>query len=392
VAAFAARCAVFLSPMLIAVAVFEALVWKSGDAWPPQKVAHGQHAASGEVLYGCYWFADRFNEYKLAGIKEVRPEILVVGSSRVMQFRSLMFSPMEGRFYNAGGLLHNAFDLPALVEHMARGKLPTPRDLIAGIDPWWLKSTSGRTSWLENPHPIPLASAHVAAMRRLLWQQNFRDLFRSAGRTRTPDLKCLAIGTRARVDNSGFRNDGSRQYPPSRLVQFAEAPRFVDAEVPPVVERIRGKTNQFTLPADVDPRRVEALLEAVQKLRGLGVEVHVLLPPFSSESLDALEQSESLATWWDYYKNELPVLLERAGATVVPVGCPADFGLSDLYMLDGYHPSEVFAARLVVEMAKRASPDSLLKRIDLDRLEERIRRAALPLAFELPGKTKADTP
>lgn len=70
--------------------------------------------------------------YKLSGIKFTKPDILVVGSSRTMQFRREFFSRS---FYNAGGVASGVEQLEDFINRLL--VIHKPRVILIGVDMWW---------------------------------------------------------------------------------------------------------------------------------------------------------------------------------------------------------------------------------------------------------------
>jgi len=140
---FLGRLILFLFPLFLIVAAIETVWWRAGDAWPVELALGTQLSNADETLYGRGYFSQQFGIYKLAGIRHKSPKILAIGSSRVMQIRDFMFRPLDKDFYNAGGLLLNAFDLSWLANAFYNRDLPVPKVLIVGIDPWWLRANRG---------------------------------------------------------------------------------------------------------------------------------------------------------------------------------------------------------------------------------------------------------
>ena len=383
------RFLIFASPLILILAVFEIAFWKTGEAWPIQRATAYQQKATGEVIYGRAFFSQQFNVYKLAGIRHHRPAILAIGSSRVLQIRAFMFAPLDDKFYNAGGLIQNVYDISAFADLLSRGVIHKPSVLLVGIDPWWLKSGRGHQTWLNANDRSLKFSSHIEAMREVIDKQRYVELFKSYKR---PDaalgLLPDTIGINARVNGSGFRKDGSRHYSPRILIDYLDDPRYVDRERPPVVERIKKRKRQFSLPADINPQKQEILLGALSKISQLDIELHVMMPPFSSEVIEALERSDELKNWWHTYRNELPQKIQAIGISVLEVQSPVDFGLDDRYMIDGFHPGEVYMAHLVSRVVQKAPPGSILQQVDAQKLSSRIASAAIPLAFEIPRKVQ----
>jgi hypothetical protein len=381
---FVVRILIFALPLFFVVAVLEGVLWHTGDSVPVRQILIQQQQQA-DTLYGRSYFSQQFNVYKIAAMRLRKPTILVLGSSRVMQFRSLMFAPLEQQFYNAGGMLQNAFDLRAFSNLIVEGELPVPRVLIVGIDPWWIKKGYGESSWLADPDEAYSLTAHISVMRRILRSgSRLGELISDAQLpVRTPSGH-LGIGSLARRNSSGFRADGSKHPPLKIFSDYAKKPGYVDRESPPVIQRIIRHSSPFTLPAVVDEERIGLIVDSLKSLKGHGMEVYAFLPPVSTEALAALVRDSEMAEWWRYYHENLPQLLKRQGIEVISIPCSTDLGLDDRYMLDGFHPGEVFIARVTERLSALAPSSSPLKGVDLTRLGQRVNNAAMPLALEMP--------
>ncbi len=382
---FLRRILTFLFPFLIISIILEFGLWKTGDLWAPQYALHQQQASANESIYGPRFFSDQFNIYKLSGIRYRHPSILVIGSSRVMQIRDIMFHPLETEFYNGGGLLRNAFDLEAFAAMLMRGELPLPKVLIIGIDPWWLRTNYGETTWLHDSDERFSFAGHIEAFRQIVKKGAFQKVFAATSSLKSPVFGHETIGTFARIDGTGFRKDGSSLYPPKVLLEFMETPIYVDRESPSIIDRIQMARREFSLPAVIDEKRVNLIVKALSLIQKKGVEVHAFMPPFSTEAFEALETSPPLNQWWDYYKNEFPKLLEKNNIMLVPVSHPVQFDLNDTYMFDGWHPSEVYIGDLMKRMIEQAPDSSYLKNVNIENLTALIEKASIPLTFHLPS-------
>lgn len=380
--AFVVRILLFVLPLFCVVAVLEGMLWHTGDSVPVRQILIQQQQQA-DTLYGRGYFSQQFNVYKIAAMRLRKPTILVLGSSRVMQFRDLMFAPLEQQFYNAGGMLQNAFDLRAFTNMIVEGELPVPRVLIVGIDPWWIKQGYGEGSWLADPDEAYSLTAHISVMRRILRSgSKLHELITDYQLPALAPSGHLGLGSLARRNSSGFRSDGSKQPPQQVFVDYARKPGFVDRESPPVIQRILSHRSPFSLPAVVDQEQVGRIIDSLKTLKGCGIEVYALLAPFSAESLAALDHDSEIAPWWRYYKENLPQLLNHQGIPVISILGPSVLGLDDRYMLDGFHPGEVFIAHITAQLVGEVPTSSALKSIDLIRLNQRNKNAAIPLLLE----------
>lgn len=377
---FLRRLGVFAAPLALIAIVAEAPFLWLGEIWPARMVIAVQRHLAGDSVYarGDY-FSQQLGVYKQAGIRSVRPAVLVAGSSRVLQMREEAFAPLRS-FYNGGGMLQNAFDVARLAELLRDRHLPRPEVLVLGIDPWWLKQDMGARSWLDDPDQALDLTAHLSVFRALTRDRRWGELIDGLSLPVVhPTLSPLAIGYFARRSGNGFRRDGSRQYEPSIYAAFQADPRFIDREQPPVIDRIRSLRAQFALPAGVDRGRVEMIVEGVRRIVASGVEVQALLPPFSTESVEALAASAALGPLWRYYTTVLPGELERAGARVTSILSPATVGLSDVYMVDGFHAGEVLMTVIARRIAGEGS--AALREVDVAALDRIIGAAETTLTL-----------
>jgi len=383
---FLGRILTFLLPFIIIGLALEFVLWKTGDLWPPQYALNSQQQFPNESIYGPRFFSDQFNIFKLSGIRNRHPAIVSIGSSRVMQIRDMMFHPLDKEFYNGGGLLRNAFDLEAFATLLTREELPLPQVLIVGIDPWWLRTNYGKTTWLHDPDERLSFAGHIEAFRQIFKKNALKNVIAATSSSKSPGYGYEAIGTFARIDGTGFRKDGSSLYPPKIFLEFVDNPIYVDRESPSIIDRIRMKRREFSLPATIDEKRVHLIVKALSLIQKKGVEVYAFMPPFSTEAFEALESSQSLEQWWNFYKNAFPKLLEENNISVVPVSHPIQFGLDDTYMFDGWHPSEVYMAHLVKSLIEHAPHSSYLKNTNSKKLQALTKETDIPLAFTLPDQ------
>ena len=104
-------------------------LYESGDVAVERAV---EAQAEGEfALFGSGVSQD-FVDYKLRLYAAVKPDITVVGSSRVMQFRAAYF---RKPFLNMGGVAGNLAVLRSTLDAMLR--IHKPQAVILGLDFWW---------------------------------------------------------------------------------------------------------------------------------------------------------------------------------------------------------------------------------------------------------------
>lgn len=375
----------FLTPCLLLIGIIEFGLWRTEEILPISLVVKRQQNTEEETIFRRQYFSDQFNVYKLANIKYRQPKILVIGSSRTMQFRDFMFTPFEKDFYTGGGMIQGVGDLQEFMLRIEQKEIVLPKVLIIGVDPWWIKTTSDFYSWETTDDEVFSFNAHINLLREVIKKNQITELFQLP--EKSPQFQYRAFGITARRSDAGFRRDGSLLYGWGRLKSFIQNPVYKDQERPPVIKRVKEYLRQFSLPAIVDTTRVNIILSFVEMLKKLDVEVYAFMPPFSDEVMAALRKNEPLLPWWNYYVETLPDLLKQHGAIIIPVSSPSDYGLDDRYMLDGFHPSEVYIAYIVRELVKALPETAILHEVNIELLSSKLAKAKLPLAFELPAKS-----
>ena len=391
---FALRVAVFCAPLIAGAFLFEVAMYRTRDSWPVTKVVETQETLKGESIWGRANFSQQYNLSKIAMIQRRHPRILVIGSSRVMEFRSFMFHPFEDSFYNAGGIIQNVDDLAAFARQVREEKLPRPQVIIVGIDPWWVSEASPsargeQQSWLDGDQDSAYSfAAHVEAARYLLrtGKSNFPwPVAFGAKPATSPLYNYPAFGITAVAAGIGERySDGSYLYT-AQLLDFMKHPVYHDRLTNQVLNQVKHTTFLFQPSSKVEPRLANLLVESLTSLKALGIEVYAYEPPFSSDVRQALDESQPLARFWFEYKNDLREQVARNGLECLPVTSATDYALDDRYMLDGLHPGEVYDSYIVEDLARHAAPASLLSAVDLTYLVNlRKDRNVIPLIFNPP--------
>ena len=371
---FARRFFIFLTPVLLCMAVYEYAMYKTGDSWPVALVAHKQQRIS-EILYGRKLFSHDFFHYKKRVMENSKAGIVVLGSSRVMQIRASMFSPLDDTFYNLGGMVRNVFELQTYCNLIVSGKVHKPRVLIVGIDPWWFNKQRSRTDrnhdwrgfdWLPNlSDHCKIGLDFIRGTKIIPY-----DAIKQGLGSESPYYGYYSIGLSAILEGSGFRSDGSRQYSPQIVFDFLRNPVYVDRESPPIITRVKNNQNFLTPPYF---EFLDVLVTALEKVQKSGVEVYAILPAFSSEVVDEFTQSKLFKEAWKIYREKLPRRLEGINVNCLLGVSPDTFGLNDKYMFDGMHPSEVLMGHQMLELFKNVPTGSYLRKVDVEKVEKMIK-------------------
>lgn len=344
VRAFLARVALFWSPVIFVFCLLEIVLWSTGESWPLARVLEIQSQRR-EAIFMRGVLDQSLYAYKWRTLLERRPEILALGSSRVMKFRAEMFGDDSATFYNAGGLVTSIEDLGAFVKGFPADR--GPRVLILGIDPWWLRpgrssdenfrvSHDGALSWQE----------HLLALRALVRDPRMVRAGPSLLRGSAAEDR---IGMHARATGQGFRYDGSLDSGP-RSPRRRSGASFVDPERPTTVKRIRTGTGFFKPSPRVSGPRLHALRQALSALQSRGILVVGFAPPVCSEGVGLLETDPRHQRFWFQYRDRVKRMFDELGLPFVDASSPTELGLDDRFMIDGIHGGETLYVHLLRRM------------------------------------------
>jgi len=306
-----------------------------------------------EILWGP-GFGQQSAAYKLRRAAWLRPELLVLGSSRVTQTRDAMAPGI--RTYNAG---LGASSLPeALAFLRALYAVHRPRVVVLGIDPWWfdlqqdppqplIRRTFDVRGWLANVAAHGLFSAPVVK-RALVGIADTPDRF---GGRRT-------VGYLAAATSSGFRPDGSYQYGDVFLglnPQFDVLDMDYAHDFAFYTRAVRRAEDRFRYTGPVLPIHIAMLDEILRLNAEAGVGTVIFFPSFPAAVWRAIEETPSQR---DYFVRIVASVSKMAGRHDVAVFDYLNLGrlgMSDVQTIDGLHADEVATGAMWLDMVRRSS-------------------------------------
>lgn len=290
-------------------------------------------------LFGSGIEQDNFT-YKLELYKKLRPETVVIGSSRVMQMRGRYFS---GSFVNLGGATGSTVAFAHFVDEMMRVALP--KLAIIGVDFWWFNPAYARH---KNKFVVPLEAYAVTVDRLKLpyyWLLEGKVGLKDMASMLAADREQCRFGIMAHQLSDGFASDGS-YYQTSFVVgdRLPDQPHFDDE-----LSRIGQGRDRFEWGDAVSRDDLERFSAAVGRLRSAGVDVVVFMPPLARPVYDAVMAGAERYR----FLMELPDAFRQIGLNVYDYTNPASVPTDDCEFLDGFHGGEVTYARIVERLTEQ---------------------------------------
>jgi hypothetical protein len=285
---FLGRLAWFAAPYAIVLLLATAILALSGEIIPAAWVARLQ-ARGYDFLY-LPAYTDHNYQVKLQAARLMRPDVLVIGGSRVNQFRRHMFGSTSA--YNAGQVLYGQQDYRRFLEDLGE---ETPRTLIFSLDFYTFNSDYGDIFRYVSYGDISLWRDRELAVILKGISREPRQLGVLLP-PRDPVSGVTALGLQAAKTGNGFRNDGSYQYglilrgmPNTGAVTSAAG-----------VERVRQGAAPFLSAAHLGESARAELKRSAEYANRKGIRLIAITTPLAPEVVDALDRSAEQGAWREF--------------------------------------------------------------------------------------------
>jgi len=212
---FVLRLALFTLPFAFAFAVVTGFLMWIGESLPLPMVVELQQSETPVLFRPAY--GNRDQQFKLLSVNANQPQVMVLGSSRVLQFREHFVTENPDAFYNAAAPAWEIEEVRNLlfnIDHI-------PDVILLGIDPVWFNEDYPGDPIVEPPMSdyARIWRVNRTFIQELLDGETF-DVPMLLRREEPGGSGGIALGLRAIRDGHGFRNDGSEQYGDFLVAQY----------------------------------------------------------------------------------------------------------------------------------------------------------------------------
>lgn len=358
---------IFLLPFMVLFSLPFGVLLKTGELVSIPHVIALQENTEKLILFGRVYTDSHYDrDYKIESTLIRKPKVLLMGSSRVLGYRSVFFKDKEV-FYNAGRSIARTEDLNYFLNKIPETQ--TPQVIIVSLDQdLFFHKFQEDPFFKTGENTFSLFFKHNW---RLLYSDYVHKKF-----TLTDVLKeqsnMEAIGLNAVVHHKGFRNDGSYYYgdiingnseTEARRLELNE--QGVSAITPvSCLSNYYGET--------IRPEAITELKNFLEMSRRRNIAIIGFISPYSPGVYDRIQGFRdhcSLAA------KELDRVVMSAfnetGTQFVDVSDLKKLGSSDSELFDAGHYSEKLALRLFITLAE-ANP-ILKSYVDLSDLRERLK-------------------
>lgn len=281
---------------------------------------------------------------KLDIVKDKKPAVIALGSSRVMQFRAEFFRDKD--FYTLGGLGASIDELEYTWNKVKATYVP--KVVIVGIDPWWLNPNIKQVNNLINSEKDVKYKIIGELVRNNKMRRQLFHLDEIKGEDVLGGRK--NIGLDAAVNGNGYRlNDGSRQY--GKIIQDKEdnATRFKST-----YERMEkgDKNDRFAWCDTISDSELRKLKKLLQDINESGANVVVFLPPFPHDVYNYMDNNVHYHDYLHAYMYSVDKVCNELKIPCYNFCDLALVGASDDEAIDGFHGSELAYARITCILGK----------------------------------------
>lgn len=332
----------------------------SGELHDTESVAAQQAASSEFCIVGTALHEDLYR-YKLALYRAYKPEVIALGSSRMLQYRGLYF---RGHYLNMGSSLREI----ATGEHILAAMLKThrPKLILLGVDYWWFNDSIEKPGRTQSPKPRMLELDIGKLLQPYAWMREGKlDAARFLARL-NPFLRSdhCRIGVSALEEASGFGPDGSYYY--TGTVTGAKH-NVYDRGFGDTLKEMHKGRSRLRHGTQVNPAHVAMFRNFVDEMNKAGIKVVLILPPHAPRIAREMRQMGNAYA----YIGDMHQKLDDAGLRYHDFHDPSSLGATDCEFYDGSHAGDIVAARVLRQLAQD-SDTGLAPYLDLVAIESAI--------------------
>jgi hypothetical protein len=307
---------------------------------------------SQNAIYGPGTNVDYF-EYKLEMIRRVRPQTVVLGSSRALGFQAGYFNTS---FVNAALGMRSLEEGRIFVDEMLRTH--KPERIILEVDFWWFNTATSPSPVIYRKlnkreittdkllTPYRLISDGKLSGRQFLALSLFG--YRKNGLTNYTNTGIMGL-----ISSNGIRADGSMLYG-----EFALAGRSdLDPQFKSTLSLIKKGTGNYEYGTHIAPERYAMFDSILSRLRENRIEVYLIMPPVAPKVFDQMESEPAHYA----YIRDLRAYLRHRGVPFFDFHNAKSIPASNCEFIDGYHSGDVTYLKMMMRMAQTNDLKPIIK-------------------------------
>lgn len=338
---FGARLGLFFLLVAAIIGFSVISLYKAGEIRPFS--SYIRPLKQGQLLELGYSYIDK--TYKFHMTDEVmRPQVLALGSSRIMQVRHFIVSPKYS-FYNAGGAIQKVPELSLFINKLH----DSPKLILMNIDQWWFNRAYLDADQPFDPSVYDEPELDILKLGRLIC-----DFYADIVKGKINLKKVYSsddIGLNAICNEIGFCADGS----PNSSDRIIIPEEQDDYNFKNVLERIREGKDRFQYGNQADSTQVRVLEDFLHQCVSRHIKVVAFLPPFAPYVYQRMKELGKYGYMPQLYGMLKPVFDKYEGCSFYDFTDVTDMGAHDYDFYDGFHGSEIIYNGMIRQMVRQDS-------------------------------------
>lgn len=360
------RFCLFALPIAVPFALVYGTALYLGEALPMQRVIEMQQNASIPIYYRPMWQQHDIVEYKLRTAKYIDPDLLVLGSSRMLRYRDRLVTNPAYTFYNASIMSAGINQLNEFAHAMIAEDI-RPDVIILGVDEWAFRQDSNFVSASDNHAEYSATAFQVYGFRRILnhWlsDETMWDRMQNA---RSADAYWLGLDAFER--QSGYVYDGATinffQEQSAELIMMTHR------------SRLNNRIDIYQTAETVSEAHIMLLADLLNLASSNDILVVGLFQPWHPDFLQVLQEHPDFQ-YWSLAKTRIQELFAEYEFPLLNFNDLERFGGNPNHMLDGHHYSEIISLQVYIGMLEEL-PDLLGQYSDIEKLRNDLENADDP--------------
>lgn len=327
---------IFLIVALILAFPIVCLV-KAGEIYP---YSHYTYPLQEKQLFGlAYSYYDK--PYKLSMSNYYKPDVLVLGSSRMLTFRENIVK--DGlTFYNAGGSIQNIYELGLFMRQCTF----TPKLVLVNLDQWWFNPNyqHQKQEFSEQTFEEPAwkVSKIINCCRDLCY--DFVD-----GKVVLDSLwKSSHIGLNAICKHNGFAKDGTRN-----TDNLFYDPTYIQEHFKETFSRIYEGNRRFEYGVHADPSVAEAIELFLKECESRGIIVVAFIPTFAPSVCQKMQDMGKYTYLQEIEEIVTPCFKRHRYCYLYDYTDMKDMGIQDYDFTDGFHGSVLVSNAILQDILRQ---------------------------------------
>jgi hypothetical protein len=316
-------------PFILLFSVPGYVLIKGRELYSYEQITRIHNRDSNSLIGLAYSNPDKY--MKLQSTLERRPEVLALGTSRVMQVRSGFFNPGVS-FYNAGGAVEKVRQFEFFLR-----QLPSdykPRVLIVSLDQYFFNNNFDdltQTAFAGEYKDKFSLLAYVFENCIPIWKKVFQKKINFSEASAKNSFGVNAIQNR-----NGFLHDGCYYYGTSVThPELSQDYHFTDT-----YSRIEKGERRFQYGREVNSNALAVLDSFLKYCSTKNIHVVGFLPPYAPSVYQKMRSMGDKYAYMDQIFSTSEPVFKKYGFGLYDFTDPAGLNMKDENFVDGFHGSD----------------------------------------------------